>query len=168
MVYSQLRSTRPCITICLVLPDSGRSFLRSTEIWHRRPVVAHVRAADACTPPTISGSRGALPPGYPKHNASDLASAAITMAQEESNAAVATLLRSKGLSRRHRHPHQHHAAGAVTTPSPGTFHTLLRRRMYHRLLVGLLARTFPATPFWKRRAPGWCRSSSSLLSPAPS
>ena len=38
--------------------------------------------------------------------------------QEESDAAVGTLPRSKGLSRHHRHPHQRHAAGAVTTPSP--------------------------------------------------
>ena len=64
--------------------------------------------------------------------------------QEESDTAVGTLPRPKGLPRRRRHPHQRHAARADTTPSPRAFHTLRRRPADHRSLAGLLARTLSA------------------------
>ena len=64
--------------------------------------------------------------------------------QEESDAAVGSLPRPKGLSRRHRHPHQRHAARADTTPGPRAFHSLRRRPTDHRSLAGLLARTLSA------------------------
>ena len=61
--------------------------------------------------------------------------------QEESDTAVGTLPRPKGLPRRHRHPHQRHAAGADATPSPRALRSLRRRPTDHRSLAGLLART---------------------------
>jgi hypothetical protein len=69
-VCSQLRSTRPCITIWLALPDSGRSFLQSTEIWQRRPVPTHFRVAGGCTAPTTFGSQEARRSNYPSKSAS--------------------------------------------------------------------------------------------------
>ena len=38
--------------------------------------------------------------------------------QEENDTTVGALPRSQGLPGRHRHPHQRHAARAVTTPRP--------------------------------------------------
>ena len=64
--------------------------------------------------------------------------------QEESDTAVGTLPRPKGLFGRHHHRHQRHAARAITTPSPRAFHSLRRRPTDHRSLAGLLARTLSA------------------------
>src|SRR5271165_3099527 len=64
--------------------------------------------------------------------------------QEESDTSLGSLPRPKSIPRRHRHRSQYHAARADTTPSPRTFPTLRCRRMHHRSLAGLLARTLSA------------------------
>ncbi len=56
--------------------------------------------------------------------------------QEESDPAVSTLPRPKGLSRRHHHRHQRHATRADTTPSPRALQTFRRRPSDHRSLAG--------------------------------
>ena len=86
--------------------------------------------------------------------------------QEESDTAVGTLPRPKGLPRRHRHPDQRHAARADTTPCPRALQALRRRPTDHRSLAGLLARTLSADTILEGRTrPVWCRLSRS--SPCP-
>ena len=56
------------------LPRTARfwSFLLAIDQdLAEKPARKRVRAADACTAPTTSGSRGALPSSYPSHSASD-------------------------------------------------------------------------------------------------
>ena len=56
------------------LPRTARfwSFLLAVDQdLAEKPARKRVPAADACTPPTTSGSRAALPSSYPRHSASD-------------------------------------------------------------------------------------------------
>ena len=129
-----------CITICLAVPASGRSFRQSTKIWRRPHASKGVPAADACTAPTTPGSLGALPSRSPSRAAPTELLLRSRRLPQASHTAVGAVPRPKGLPQRHGHLDQRHAARTVTAPGPRAFRTLRRRPADHRSLAGLLAR----------------------------
>jgi len=71
--------------------------------------------------------------------------------QEESDTAIGTLPRPKGLPRRRHSRDQRHAARADSTPSPRALQPFRRRPTDHRSLAGLLAGPLSADPVLESR-----------------
>ena len=151
-----------CITLCLMVPVSGRSCLRSTKTWQRLHASKDVPAADACTVPTIPGSPGALPVQLP----------------EPERVRLSFCCDRDGCRKRVTPPSVRFLGpkvylGAVVLlisamrqgPSPRRIRELSQlfgadRRTIARWQV-FWREHFPQTPFWKRARACWCRSSTS-------